>query len=108
MMKINQQNERGEKGFENSAKMMLGFQKYQTGRGSQIRLFGTITKIEGNKLTVLDNAANEQIIVSGASTIIMTSSTEIGLSVLEPGQNIIIAGILNKDNAIDAQLISVL
>jgi hypothetical protein len=72
-----------------------------------VRLFGNITKIEGNKITVLDNSAKEQVVLSQPSTIIAETETEVGLSSLEPGMNIISVGAMNADNQMLAKIIQV-
>lgn len=66
----------------------FGDDDYFDGKGSQ--LFGTITKVEGNQITILDNSAAEQVITSTAKTMIFSADTEIGLSALKAGQNIVI------------------
>ncbi len=71
------------------------------------RVFGSITKIEGNQITILDNAAKNEIIVSLSSTVITSSSTEIGLGALKAGQNIAALGALNANNMFEARLIQV-
>ncbi|OGH65874.1 MAG: hypothetical protein A3B90_03160 [Candidatus Magasanikbacteria bacterium RIFCSPHIGHO2_02_FULL_41_13] len=71
------------------------------------RVFGTITKIEGNQITVLDNAVKNQIILSLSSTIITASSTEVGVSSLKVGQNIAALGAANSDTLFEAKLIQV-
>ena len=52
------------------------------------KLFGTITKIEGNKITILDNSAKEAVVISESTTTIINSTGEISLSKLQVGQNI--------------------
>ncbi len=69
------------------------------------RLFGTITKVEANQITVLDNAAKTDMIVTSATTVITSSSTEIGLSSLKAGQNIVAVGVVNANNILEAKLI---
>lgn len=71
------------------------------------RLFATITKVENNQITVLDNAAKTNMIVTLASTIITSSSTEVGLSSLKVGQNIVVVGGVNDNNLLEAKLIQI-
>lgn len=72
------------------------------------RLFGTITKVDGNKITVTNNAAQESIVVSQTSTVILSATSEIGLSSLKTGLSIVSSGLLNKDNQLEAQIIKVM
>ncbi len=71
------------------------------------RIFGAITKIEGNKITVMDNANQERILITQATTTIMSVSQEVGLKDLKVGQNINFTGQLNKDNQYEAVWIKV-
>ncbi len=72
------------------------------------RLFGAITKIEGNKITVMTNAAQEQIVLSQTDTVIaLPTDEEIGLAALKAGQNIIVTGTLNDDMTVNAEWITV-
>ncbi|MFA6992030.1 MAG: hypothetical protein WC269_01965 [Candidatus Gracilibacteria bacterium] len=59
--------------------------------------FGTITKIDGNKITVLNNANAEVTFATGASTVIYSSTGEIGLAGLKVGQNINYYGKTDKN-----------
>ena len=76
-------------------------------REAPVREFGVISKIEANQITILNNAAKEQVVLSQADTVIIASSTEVGLSVLEVGQDIIVVGTLDKDNALTAKVIDI-
>lgn len=71
------------------------------------RVFGAITKIEGNQITILDNAVKSEVIVSLSSTIITASSTEVSIASLKAGQNIAALGALNANNLFEARLIQV-
>lgn len=71
------------------------------------RVFGAVTKIEGNKITILNNAAEEQMILSMAETVIISSSTEVGLSALKVGENVVIFGAPNKDKIMEAKYINI-
>lgn len=73
----------------------------------QERIFGVITKIEANRITIKNNAAEEQIVVSQADTVIVSSTTEVGLASLQVGQNIIVIGSTDKDKVLTAQMISI-
>jgi hypothetical protein len=73
----------------------------------QERIFGVIIKIEANKITIKNNAAQEQIVVSQADTVIASSTTEVGLASLQAGQNIIVIGTYDKDKVLTAKMISI-
>jgi hypothetical protein len=90
------------KGFSSQG-AVFGF----TADSHAVRLFGNITKIEGNKITVLDNSAKEQVVLSQPSTIIMETENEIGFSSLEPGMNIVSVGAMNAGNQMLAKTILV-
>jgi len=71
------------------------------------RVFGAITKVESNQITIMNNAAKEEVVWSMATTVIMSSSTEVGLAALHAGQNIVVFGTLNKNNQLEAKLITI-
>jgi hypothetical protein len=71
------------------------------------RIFGVITKIEANKITIKNNAAQEQLVVSQADTVIVSATTEVGLASLQVGQNIIVIGSYDKDKVLNARMISI-
>lgn len=71
------------------------------------RTFGAISKIEANKITIINNAAQEQVVISQANTMIVSSSTEMGLASLRIGQNIIVFGSPDKDNNLLAKIIQI-
>jgi len=68
-------------------------------------LFGEITKVEGNQITILDNGAKEQLILSLTDTHIVSGTTEVGLSYLKAGQGAIFTVVSNKDKQLEAKLI---
>ncbi len=72
-----------------------------------VRLFGTITKVEANQITILDNAAKNDMIVTLSTTIITSSSTEVGLAALKVGQNIVALGTVNPNNVLEAKMIQI-
>lgn len=73
------------------------------------KLFGTITKIEGNKITILDNSAKEAVVISESTTTIINSTGEISLSKLQVGQNIAAYSKPGKDDkAGEVKLIQVM
>ena len=72
-----------------------------------VRIFGSILNIESNRITILNNASEAQVVLSEAGTVIVSSSTEVGLSALQAGQNIIIFGELNEDNQLTAKMINI-
>lgn len=75
------------------------------GAGSKY-IFGEITAIDGSKITVRDNGAQEQVIFSSADTRIMESISEIPLSDLRVGQAISVWG-ANGLTGLNAKLIRV-
>jgi len=72
-----------------------------------VRIFGYVLNVESNRITVLNNAAEAQVVLSQADTVIISSSTEVGISALQTGQNIIIFGELNDDNQLTAKMINI-
>lgn len=76
-------------------------------KGNLNQVFGVITKIEGNKITTLDNGAKEQVILSTSNTVISTVNGNVGLKALKLDQNIGAQGVLNKDGALEAQVIQI-
>lgn len=71
------------------------------------RVFGNITKIEANQITIKNNGAQEQVIISEADTAIISSSTEVGLAALKVGQDIIVIGSPDKDKKLVAKFIEI-
>jgi hypothetical protein len=71
-------------------------------------MFGAITKNEGNKITIMDNADQEQVLVTQATTTIILINKEVGLKDLKTGQNINFVGQLNKDSQYEAVWIKIL
>jgi hypothetical protein len=71
------------------------------------RIYGNILKIEDNLITILNNAAKEQVIVSRAETVIVSSTTEVGISALETGQNIIVFGSPDEEGLLVAKMINI-
>jgi hypothetical protein len=92
---------------------MMGFEKggswgeEKEGKG-MTRLFGVITKIDGNKITILDNGAKEQTFLSQPATTIMTATGEVGLSALKAGQNVILLQEKGEDKKLELKLVQVL
>ena len=91
---------------------MMGFEKGVWGEEKEgkdmAKLFGVITKVEGNKITVLDNGAKEQTFLSQPETTIMTSAGEVGLSALKAGQNVILMQGKGEDKQLKLELVQVL
>jgi len=89
---------------------MMGFEKGKWGEEGKdmVKLFGVITKIEGNKITVLDNGAQEQTLLSQPETTIMTATGEVGLSALKAGQNVILLQKKCEDKQLKLELVQVL
>jgi len=75
-------------------------------KASSTEVVGSITKIDGNKITILNNGNAEQVVVSTADTQIMAKTGLAGLKDLKTGQSIDAVGI-NKDNQIEAKLIRI-
>jgi hypothetical protein len=74
-------------------------------REQMVRIFGSILKVEGNQVTVLNNAAQEQIVISLAETQIFDGKKEVGISALEKGKDAIFTGVKNAQLQIEARLI---
>lgn len=55
-------------------------------------LFGTVSKIEGNKVTVKDNSGREQTVLTTSGTVIYAANRPIGLSQLKAGWNVTVEG----------------
>jgi hypothetical protein len=85
---------------------MMGKWRAENKEGAS-RIFGSILKIEGAKITISDNGGKEQVVLSGSDTVIMTQSGEISLSNLKAGQTLTAFGKFNKDNQFEAETISV-
>jgi len=78
--------------------MMGRFWDKESGKGEKEgrdQLFGIITKIEGNKITISDNGAKEQVILSQSDTVIMSSSGPVSLTSLKTGSSIMSVGTIN-------------
>lgn len=88
-------------GFFSRSVMML------PGQNRSVRFFGTVAKIEKNQLTILDNAAAEQLVFTQATTVITDDDTEVGLSDLSLGDNVVVYGSPNSDNQIVAGIIEI-
>jgi len=61
----------------------------------QDQVSGAITKIEGNQITITDNAGKEQVILSQSDTSIKSSTGPVSLTNLKTGANITAVGTLN-------------
>lgn len=71
------------------------------------RIFGSIGKVEGAKITVIDNGAKERIVMSQSSTMISSSTGFLGLSLLKPGQTVMVMGKLAADGSVLADMIRI-
>jgi len=67
--------------------------------GKATRLFGVISKVENDQITVTNNAGKPEVIFSLPTTIIVSANAEVGLSSLKAGQNIVVMGSTNKTNS---------
>ena len=70
-----------------------------------VRLFGIVSKIEGNLITITTNAAKEQVVVSAAETVIMVGDKEVGISTLKEGDSGVFFGTMNGDSQLEAKAI---
>lgn len=86
------------------AGMMKGWGRSDD-RSDVVRVYGTISKVEGNLITIVNNGAKEQVVVSAADTVIMSSSTEVGLSALKVGGGAVFVGSVNAETQLVAKLI---
>lgn len=90
--------------------MMLGKNFYKTCESDGLaltRLFGVVSKVEGNKIFIVDNSVTLKTVLSSAETTITTTSGEVGIGFLKQGQNIVIFGSLNKDKMLEAKTIAI-
>ena len=71
------------------------------------QIFGTVSHIEGNKITITDNGGKDRIVFSGSNTVIMLGGEVIGLLTLAEGQSITAFGTLTKDGELAARAIRV-
>jgi|GEM_PF-1344893 len=78
------------------------------GKDGRTQLFGLVTKVEGNKITVTDNGGKEQVVLSQSSTTILNSIGEVGLQSIKVGQGLSVAGKTNTDKQIEAVLIRIM
>jgi Cu/Ag efflux protein CusF len=84
-------------------KMQMGYDKAQS-QGK--RVAGTLSKVEGTKLTLVDNAGAQQTVYSDANTVIFASTGEVSLSSLKAGQ-FVVCMVQAKDGKNIAQSIQV-
>lgn len=84
--------------------MMKGWRDIN--RENATEIFGAVSKIEGTKITVVDNGNQEKIINSVSGTKIISASGQVGLSVLKTGQNVSAVGKL-ENNQLQASLIRI-
>lgn len=84
--------------------MMRGWQEFN--QKNAVQIFGVISKIEGAKITVVDNGNEEKIINSVSDTRIISITGQASLSVLKAGQNISALGEM-RDNQLQASFIRI-
>ncbi len=77
------------------------------GEASSTSWFGAITKIDGGNITIMDNAAKEDMITSQANTIIVSQTGEQPLSALKVGQAITAVGGVDASSTLEAAIIRV-
>jgi len=70
------------------------------------QLIGTITKIDGNKVTVSVGAQNTVVNIA-TSTVISAASQPSTLSALKVGQNVTVIGSVDNNQQFNAQVINV-
>lgn len=91
---------------------------FQKGRGNMMlkykkeddstNLFGVVSKVEKNLITIMDNSSNEQVVVSLSGTTIVSATGEVGLASIKEGQSLKVVGTMNADKQLEAQIIRVL
>lgn len=74
-------------------------------KGNSQTIFGIITKIEGNEITIMDNGNKEVKIISSSNTTIASSEYELGLNMLEVGDPIRVLGVTAGEGQFNAQYI---
>lgn len=73
-----------------------------------VRILGSVSKIDGNKITIVDNAAKNQVIMSQATTMIRSSAGVLSLLGLKVGQTVIVTGVATSEGVIEARFIDAL
>lgn len=73
--------------------------------GNLQKAFGSITSIEGNKITLTDNGGNAVSVLSTANTTILAGQEEVSLNALASGQDIRVLGTMNGSNQLEARYI---
>lgn len=71
------------------------------------RYFGTVNRVEGNKITIVDNGSVEMVILSQSSTRIESERGVMGLTELKPGQKVEVIGVRDAENQFLAKVILV-
>lgn len=85
--------------------MMFGLGMDRADGARTENFFGTVTAIEKNRITILDNGAQEQVVLSQSNTVIFSTSTKISVTELRTGQNIEGFGVRGDDGVITANVI---
>lgn len=67
--------------------------------------FGSVARIEGNRIVILNNGAQEQVVLSQAQTVILFADREVGLSSVTVGQMVRGVGVTNADATVTAKAI---
>lgn len=70
-----------------------------------VMVYGKVLKVEGNMITILNNAAQEQVVVSTAETSITIGDKEYGISNVEKDDEGMFGGFMNKQNQLEAKVI---
>jgi hypothetical protein len=87
---------------------MRGMDMMMNGNASgTVSVFGSISKIEGNRFMVKDNGAVERVVVSESATRIMTATGETSLANLKVGQTVEVHGMTAETGALTAKMVRI-
>lgn len=87
---------------------MRGMEMMMNGNASgTASVFGSISKIDGNRFMVKDNGAIERVVISEPATTIMTSTGETSLANLKVGQTVEVHGVTAETGALSAKMVRV-
>jgi hypothetical protein len=70
-----------------------------------VSVYGEILSVESNKITILNNGATEQVVLSLPETKITLGENEVGISALKAKQEGTFTGFYNKDNQLEVRMI---
>lgn len=83
---------------------LVSYRRLEQKGPEMFRLFGSILKVDGNQITIMNNAAEEQVVITLAETQILDGKKEVGISALEKGKDAIFTGVKNESK-LEAKLI---